>query len=70
MNRELINLLKNGKKLSRKAWNKKQYIYMEGETLYLYWIADKERSFIKEANQDNFPYEELFEDDWVIFSED
>lgn len=70
MDYKLINLLKTGKKLTRKTWINKQYIFMENETLYIYWCADKERSFIKEANQDNFPYEELFEDDWVVFSED
>lgn len=67
MNRELIDLLKNGKKLTRKIWTHKQYIFMDNETLYIYWCADKEQPFIKEANQDNFPYEELFEDDWIVF---
>lgn len=70
MNTEMIKLLKDGLKLTRKSWKGKQYIYMEKETIYIYWFAEKERPYIKEANQDNFPYEELFEEDWVVFSED
>ena len=70
MDFKIINLLKTGKNITRKSWDNKQYIFMEKETLYIYWCADKERSFIKEANQDNFPYEELFEEDWIVFSED
>lgn len=70
MNVELIKLLKNGTKLTRKAWTNKQYIYMEKETLFIYWKADKDREFIKEANQDNFSYKELFEDDWIVYQED
>lgn len=70
MNNELIKLLKNGTKLTRKNWLGKQYIYMDNETLYIYWIGDEEKPFIKEANQDNFPYEELFEEDWIVYQED
>lgn len=69
MNKELIDLLKQGAKLTRKSWDNKQYLFMEDETLYIHWIADKDQSFVKEANQDNFPYEELFEEDWIAFQE-
>lgn len=69
MNTDMIKLLKDGQKLTRKSWTGKQYIYMEKETIYIYWFAEKERPWIKEANQDNFPYEELFEDDWIVFQD-
>ena len=70
MNKELIDLLKKGKKLTRKAWKSGiQYIFMEKETLYIYWCVENEQAWIKEANQDNFAYEELFEEDWIVFED-
>lgn len=70
MNKELIDLLKKGKKLTRKSWKSgTQYIYMEQETLFIYWCVENEQPWIKEANQDNFPYEELFEEDWIVFED-
>lgn len=70
MDFKLINLLKTGKNITRKSWDNKQYLFMLNEKVYIFWFADKEKPLIKEANQDNFSYKELFEDDWVVFSED
>lgn len=68
MNKELLEQLKQGQKLTRKAWGNIQYIFMKNERLYISWF-DYEGKFTKEANQDCFRYEELFKDDWFIFEE-